>query len=98
MSKRADDTWGTTWSQEKEMECHVALQTLASCVYAKWRHYINQEAKMGDGSDWIEGVGLGQIHDIWNIMYSDMKALYTLEKLVNNQYATRIIENEEERP
>jgi len=80
------------------MECRVALQTLASCVYAKWRFHINQEARMGDGSDWTEGVGLGQIHDIWNIMYTDMKALYTLEQLVGAQYRTRIIEDEEKQP
>ena len=29
MSKQADKQWGEMWSREKEMECQVALQTLA---------------------------------------------------------------------
>lgn len=45
MSKRADKEWGEMWSHEKEMECGVALQTLASCVYTHWRNRINQECK-----------------------------------------------------
>ena len=94
MSKRADKEWGEMWSQEKEMECSVALQTLASCVYTHWRDRINQECKTTSG-EWIEGVGLGNIHDIWNLMYHDMKALYTLEQLVNNNYRTRGIEQTE---
>ena len=91
MSKRADKEWGEAWSKEKEMDCGVALQTLASCVYTHWQHRINAECKTMSG-EWIEGVGLGQIHDIWNIMYHDMKALYTLEKLVNNTYRARMID------
>ena len=94
MSKRADQEWGEMWSNEKEMECKVALQTLASCVYTHWRDQINRECMTTSG-EWIEGVGLGNIHDIWNLMYHDMKALYTLEKLVNNHYRTRGIERAE---
>ena len=41
---------------------------------------INQECKTTSG-EWIEGVGLGNIHDIWNLMYHDMKALYTNEEV-----------------
>ena len=93
MSKAADKQWGKTWSKETKMECSVALQTLASCVYTHWRDRINRECKTSTG-EWIEGVGLGNIHDIWNIMYQDMKALYTLEQLVGNQYRTAIIEHE----
>lgn len=95
MSKRADKQWGEMWSNEKEMECHVALQTLASCVYTHWQHRINQESQTTSG-EWIEGVGLGNIHDIWNLMYTDMKALYTLEQLVNNHYRTKGIEPQAE--
>jgi hypothetical protein len=42
-------------------------------------------------------VGLGQIHDYWNEMYEDMKAIYTLETLVHGKdyYRTKIIENEQ---
>lgn len=93
MSKQADKQWGEMWSREKEMECQVALQRLASCVYTHWRHCINQECETISG-EWIEGVGLGSIHDIWNLMYEDMKALYALEQLVNSQYKTRGIDNE----
>lgn len=95
MSNRADKEWGEMWSREKEMECGVALQTLASCVYTHWRNRINLECKTVSG-EWIEGVGLGNIHDIWNLMYHDMKALYTLEQLVNNHYRTKGIEQEKE--
>lgn len=49
MSKRADKEWGEMWSREKEMECRVALQTLASCVYTHWRNRINQECKTTSG-------------------------------------------------
>ena len=94
MSKRADKEWGEMWSNEKEMECKVALQTLASRVYTHWRDRINQECRTPSG-EWIEVVGLGNIHDIWNLMYHDMKALYTLEQLVNNHYRTRGIEQAE---
>lgn len=94
MSKRADKEWGEMWSREKEMECGVALQTLASCVYTHWRNRINQECKT-TGGEWIEGVGLGNIHDIWNLMYHDMKALYTLEQLVNDHYKTLGVEPRE---
>ena len=92
MSK-ADNEWGKHWSQESEMECGVALQTLASSVYTHWRDKINQECKTSNG-EWIEGVGLGNIHDLWNLMYKDMKALYTLEQLVNTQYRTKGIEQD----
>jgi len=88
MSKKADERWGKTWSRETEMACGVALQHLASAVYIKWRNAINAETKYPDL------VGLGQIHDIWNMMYEDMKAIYTLEQLVNDKYKTRIIESE----
>ena len=94
MSKRADKEWGEMWSREKEMECRVALQTLASCVYTHWRNRINQECKTTNG-EWIEGVGLGNIHDIWNLMYHDMKALYALEQLVNDYYKTLGVEPQE---
>ena len=88
MSKKADNQWGETWSQEKEMACGVALQHLASAVYIKWRNAINSE------TDYPDLVGLGQIHDFWNMMYEDMKAIYTLEKLVNDTYKTVIIDKE----
>ena len=90
MSKKADERWGMTWSREAEMACGVALQHLASAVYIKWRNAINAETEYPDL------VGLGQIHDIWNMMYEDMKAVYTLERLVNDDYMTRIIEGEAE--
>ena len=93
MSKKADNRWGYVWSQEKEMECGVALQVLASSVYDHWRDIINRQCKTSSG-EWVEGVGLGNIHDLWNYMYEDMKALYTLEQLVNCNYRTKIIENE----
>ena len=93
MSKAADNNWGMTWSRESEMECKVALQVLASCVYDHWRDVIDRESKTSAGR-WVEGVGLGNIHDIWNYMYDDMKALYTLEKLVNDTYSTAIIAKE----
>lgn len=91
MSKKADDNWGEKWSKEKEMDCGVALQHLATAVYTKWRSAINSE------SEYPNLVGLGQIHDIWNEMYEDMKAIYTLEKVVNDTYPTRIIDKEEGR-
>lgn len=94
MSEQADKEWGEMWSREKEMECGVALQTLASCVYTHWRNRINQECKAMSG-EWIEGIGLGNIHDIWNLMYHDMKALYTLEQLVNDHYKTLGVESQE---
>lgn len=94
MSKKADKQWGEMWSSAKEMECGEALQVIASSVYTHWRNRINQECKTISG-EWIEGVGLGNIHDIWNLMYTDMKALYTLEQLVNNQYRTKGIEPQE---
>lgn len=91
MSKSADENWGTLWSRESEMKCGVALQVLASCVYDHWRDVIDRRSKTASGR-WVEGIGLGDIHDIWNFMYEDMKALYTLEKLVNNEYHTAIID------
>lgn len=90
MSKRAENNWHKTWSKEAEQDCSVALQHLASAVYVKWRDAINSETKYPDL------VGLGQIHDFWNMMYEDMKAIYTLEQLVGNNYRTRIIEGEED--
>ena len=96
MSKRADKEWGEMWSKEKEMECGAALQTLASCVYTHWRNRMNQDHKCKTISGELgEGVGLGNIHDIWNLMYHDMKALYTLEQLVNNNYKTLGVEPQE---
>lgn len=92
MSKGADKQWGEFWSQRKEMDCQVALQVLASSVYAHWRDKINRECLTSDGGEWIEGVGLGNIHDLWNVMYMDMKALYTLEQLVNDHYRTNGVE------
>lgn len=91
MSKKADRNWGRVWSQETEMDCRVALQHLATAVYHKWSNAINSESKYPDL------VGLGQIHDIWNGMYEDMKALYALEQLCNNHYKTKIIDEEEAR-
>lgn len=92
MSKSADKQWGEVWSQKKEMDCQVALQVLASSVYTHWRDKINRECLTSDGGEWIEGVGLGNIHDLWNTMYMDMKALYTLEQLVNDHYRTEGVE------
>ncbi len=94
MSKRADKEWGEMWSEEKEMDCRVALQVLASSIYEHWRQKINRESQTTSG-EWVEGVGLGNIHDIWNIMYHDMQALYTLEQLVNTHYKTNGISNKE---
>lgn len=94
MSKAADDNWGAVWSRESEMECRVALQVIASCVYDHWRDVIDRRSKTASGR-WVEGIGLGDIHDIWNYMYDDMKALYTLEKLVNNHYSTRIFDSKQ---
>ena len=88
MSKRADDTWGTVWSEENEMDAQVALSHLAAAVWRKWQRAL-------DAEKYPNMVGLGQVHDIWNLMYNDMKALYTLEKLVNNMYGTLIIEKQE---
>ena len=93
MSKKADKNWGRAWSQQAEMDCRVALQVVASSIYTHWMHRINQECKTST-REWIEGVGLGQIHDIWNLMYEDMKALYTLEQLVGTHYRTMIVEDE----
>ena len=87
MSKRADDNWGMAWSREKEMECGIALQHLAACVWAKW-------AKVFTAEQYPDMVGLGQVHDTWNMMYQDMKALYTLETLVNDGYKARIVEKD----
>jgi len=90
MSKRADKEWGEAWSREKEIDCHVALQVLATAVWSNWYRQITSE------KDHPRMVGLGNIHDLWNTMHDDMKALYTLEQLVNNTYRTKGIENEEE--
>lgn len=89
MSRKADRQWGETWSREKEMDCGVALQHLASAVFMKW-------LKAMDNERYPSMVGLGQIHDYWNMMYEDMKAIYTLECLVHGKdyYRTIIIENE----
>jgi hypothetical protein len=88
MSKRADDTWGTVWSAENEMDARIALSHLAASVWDKWTRAFNAEK-------YPNMVGLGQVYDIWNMMYNDMKALYTLEKLLNNTYGTAIIEKQE---
>lgn len=90
MSKRADDTWGTVWSAENEMDARIALGHLAASVWIKWQREF-------DAEKYPRMVGLGQVHDAWNMMYEDMKALYTLEKLLNNTYSTRIIEEQEGR-
>lgn len=90
MSKKADGNWGRVWSQEAEMECGVAMQHLAGAVFSKWRRALEQER-------YPDMVGLGQIHDFWNMMYEDMKAVYTLEQLVDRTYRTKIIENEEQK-
>lgn len=87
MSKKADDNWGMAWSQENEMECGIALQHLAACVWTKWEKAFSAEK-------YPDMVGLGQVHDVWNMMYRDMKALYTLETLINDTYATAIVERE----
>lgn len=87
MSKRADHNWGTAWSQESEMECRVALQQLATAVWIKWQKAFNAE-------QYPDMVGLGQVHDIWNMMYTDMKALYTLEQLVGDKYRAKIVETD----
>lgn len=88
MSKRADENWGTVWSAENEMDARIALSHLAASVWDKWTRAFNAEK-------YPNMVGLGQVHDIWNMMYNDMKALYTLEKLLNNTYGTAIIEKQE---
>ena len=88
MSKRADENWGTVWSMVKEMDAKVALSHLAEAVWRKWQSAVNAEK-------YPNMVGLGQVHDLWNLMYYDMKALYTLEKLLNNTYGTAIIEKQE---
>lgn len=87
MSKRADDNWGMAWSREKEMECGIALQHLAACVWTKWEKAFTAEK-------YPDMVGLGQVHDTWNMMYQDMKSLYTLETLVNDGYKARIVEKD----
>ena len=89
MSKKADGNWGRVWSQEAEMECGVAMQHLAGAVFSKWRRALEQER-------YPDMVGLGQIHDFWNMMYEDMKAVYTLEQLVDKTYRTKILENEKQ--
>lgn len=90
MSRKADEAWGRVWSKEAKQECGVALQHLATAIYIKWRSAIDSETKYPDL------VGLGQIHDIWNGMYEDIKAIYTLETLVFGEkyYRARIIEDE----
>ncbi len=88
MSKRANNTGSTVWSDENEMDARIALSHLAASVWLKWQHAFNAEK-------YPNMVGLGQVHDAWNVMYDDMKALYTLEKLLNNTYGTAIIEKQE---
>lgn len=90
MSKRADKEWGKAWSREAEIDCHVALQVLATAVWSNWYRQITAD------KDHPRMVGLGNIHDLWNTMHDDMKAIYTLEQLVNNEYRTKGIENEED--
>ena len=87
MSQKADKNWGRVWSREAEMDCRVAMQHLAGCVFNKWRRAIEQER-------YPDMVGMGQIHDFWNMMYEDMQAVYTLERLVNDDYRAKIIEDE----
>lgn len=89
MSKKADKNWGRAWSREAEMDCRVAMQHLAGAVFSKWRRAIEQER-------YPNMVGMGQIHDLWNMMYEDMKAVYTIERLVNDDYRAVIIEKEYE--
>ena len=69
------------------MECGIALQHLATSIWIKWENAFSAEK-------YPDMVGLGQVHDIWNMMYQDMKALYTLEKLVNDKYATAIVQKD----
>ena len=88
MSKRTDDTWGTIWSEENEMNARIALSHLAASVWIKWTREFNAEK-------YPKMVGLGPVHDAWNLMYDDMKALYTLEKLLNNTYGAAIIDKQE---
>lgn len=87
MSKVADENWGLAWDRETEMECEIALQHLAASVWTKW-------AKEFSAEQYPNMVGLGEVHDTWNMMYQDMKAIYTLEKLVNNNYVARIVEKD----
>ena len=89
MSKRSDKEWGKAWSREEEIDCHVALQVLATAVWSNWQREINSH------NNCPRMVGLGNIHDLWNTMHDDMKAIYTLEQLVNNTYRTKGIETEE---
>ena len=89
MSKRSDNEWGEAWSREKELDCQIALQVLATAVWSNWQREINSH------NDCPRMVGLGNIHDLWNIMHDDMKAIYTLERLVNDTYRTKGIETEE---
>ena len=70
------------------MNARIALSHLAASVWIKWTREFNAEK-------YPKMVGLGQVHDAWNLMYDDMKALYTLEKLLNNTYGAAIIDNQE---
>ncbi|MBR2601866.1 MAG: hypothetical protein IKE08_04130 [Clostridia bacterium] len=87
MSKAADENWGMAWSRETEMECGIAMQHLAATVWTKW-------AKAFSANQYPNMVGLGDVHDTWNMMYQDMKALYTLETLVNDNYKSVIVEKD----
>lgn len=87
MAKKADEEWGLKYGEQTEMQCDLALRRLVQSVFDKWKMQIN--------SDFYSDVGLGQIHDLWYMMYSDMKAIYTLEKLIKLDYSTPMIADDE---
>lgn len=49
----------------------VSLRVVARALWSEWRGLILQ----GSG-------GLGEIHDLWNIMRNEMEALTNLERIV----------------
>ena len=49
----------------------VSLRIVARALWSEWRQLVLQ----GDG-------GLGELHDLWNIMFREMEALTNLEKVV----------------
>lgn len=87
MAKKADKEWGLKYGEESVMQCDLALNRLVQSVVDKWKMQLN--------SDYYSSiVGFEQIHDLWYMMYSDMKAIYTLEKLIKLDYSTPMIADE----
>jgi len=66
----------------------VAIQHLSTAIFCHWRESFNEER-------YPSMVGTGQIHDLWNMMYADMRALYTLEKMAGVEYRTAGIDDGE---